>query len=502
MRNFAHMKKLFCYLRFITFVIVFTSCIRAYSSEREKIIKFGLAEVTLRVEGVPIHGGHAFVETCPIFSGINETVSTPLEQTSEGMFYGTVQLEQAEEIVGIIFEDENINIGFMAEVSQTNPTVLTLTLSSDGQFENLQTNQTDKLSPIELTTQLSRAWWAFLENAKYKVAPDSLYADWHKVREYELEIILPGSFAAIEEEVGTIEMPTWFINSLKMRFASLNYTPYTAIAERENAMSVQEPPLEAYCWLDSLDYSAEMLKHLPYVGLKPFMSTLIRFPGGGLNPIGEMPTHQWEKYAAETLKPVITEPSSLLLNLLSAMSYILQIENEKKPLSNIQLSNLKHAYSDDLGKIVEQYNNQLVKNFQVTAPTDYSYHDFNLKQYIDTVFPNQPVIVDFWNTWCSPCLSAIQRVSAIKEQLPEGIAYLYISDTSSDYKAWQNMADKIPGVNIRIRKEVSLEIGTELGFSGFPSYIFYNSRHDIFEKMTGFPGLNDYIKFATDIVNL
>lgn len=473
-------------------LVSFLICISAVASAADKIFNLGMAEVTLHVEGVSTEGGHAFVETCPVFSGFDEAVSYPLELTSDGSFKGMVPLEQADEFVGVIFEKEAINIGFIAEVSQNEPTILTLQLTPEGIFEAVETNRSNSLSPVELTQQLQGAWWAFFDYEKYRGVPKSLYADWLKVREYELGEILPSSFDAINHQMGSLDLPGWLTNSIKIRFASLRYIPYTASAERHHHISVAEPPMEAYSWLDSLDYSPEMLKHLPIVGIKPFLSTLLRFPGGGLNPIGEMTLDRWEKYAAATLKPAISQPSKLLLNLLSAMSYLLQIEKEGEPLSDVQLSNIESAYTDDLGKIVKQYNDKLVKRLQTSALIDYSDRQFNLKQYIDTNFPGQPVIVDLWNTWCGPCLSAIQRVAAIKKELPEGIVYLYISDTSSPYQAWQNMADKIPGINIRISQENSLEIGTAHDFTGFPSYIFFDSNHNIYDKMTGFPGLNEY----------
>lgn len=471
----------------------------AVAFAEDKVFNLCMAEVTLRVEGMSTEGGHAFVETCPVFNGFDEAVSYPLELTSDGSFKGMIPLEQANEFVGVIFEKGEVNIGFIAEVSQNEPAILTLRLTPEGNFEALETNLSNSLSPIELTQQLQGAWWAFLDYEQYRGVPKSLYSDWRKVREYELDEILPSSFDAINDQMGSIDLPRWFTNSLKIRFASLRYIPYTASAERFHLISVPEPPMEAYNWLDSLDYSPEMLKHLPFVGIKPFLSTLLRFPCGGLNLIGETPVDQWEEYAAATLKPAISKPSKLLLDLLSGMSYLLQIEIDGRPLSDVQLSNIESAYMDDLGKIIKQYNDQLVKRLQTATLIDFSDSEFNLKQYIDSTFPGQPVIVDLWNTWCGPCLNAIQRVASIKKELPEGIVYIYISDTSSSYQAWQNMANKIPGINIRISQESSLEIGNAFGFTGFPSYIFYDSNHNIYDKMTGFPSLNEYIKYATDI---
>ncbi|MCM1519931.1 MAG: hypothetical protein NC098_04020 [Lachnoclostridium sp.] len=464
------------------------SCVAV--SAREKSFNFGEADVRVTFEGLNDKNLSVFVETCPVFAGLGENKAFKLSESSDSVFTGKVTLEQEEEIVGITIYDSANEFGFPTVISQGENNNIVVKLDDNGQIVDVISDHTGKgESPVELSS-LSGTFWQFVETDKYITVPDSLYNDWHKVRDYEINVMLKKDLASIQAE----NLPDWFINSLLMRFASLNYTPYTAIAQRQNSMTVEEPPVEAYSWLSTIDDSPMMLKHLPSVGLKPYFSTILRFVGGGLEPIGEQPVAEWKNYAAQYLSPAISNPSELTLDLLSAMSYILQIEKDNRPLSAIQIENLKNAYPDDLDKIVLDYNDQLLNQIKAMSENahDLSETDFDLMQYIDSEYPGKAVAVDLWNTWCGPCISAMQQIDAVRGSLPDNVIYLYISDTSSDFPSWQKMSPMIHGVNLRISKEDSLKIGEAFSLTGFPSYLFFNPDHSLLEGATGFMGLEGY----------
>ena len=117
--------------------------------------------------------------------------------------------------------------------------------------------------------------------------------------------------------------------------------------------------------------------------------------------------------------------------MLSAASYQMQLDDEIRPFSAAQIRNISEGYDDDLGKILLSHNDRLCGQYALEDLTDRS--EFDLRKYIDDNYPGKPVVVDFWNTWCAPCLQAHNTTEAIRK-LPEakGVVFLYVSDTSSD----------------------------------------------------------------------
>lgn len=60
---------------------------------------------------------------------------------------------------------------------------------------------------------------------------------------------------------------------------------------------------------------------------------------------------QWQQAVDAKLAPAMKERPQLLLDLLSAMSYVLQIDSGT-PLTDTQIKNIKEGYTDDIGRIL------------------------------------------------------------------------------------------------------------------------------------------------------
>lgn len=139
------------------------------------------------------------------------------------------------------------------------------------------------------------------------------------------------------------------------------YIPYTWVMQKYAPYgNMDQPPLEYYDFLNRIDYS-----HLTdyFIFTSPcFLLTriLLGFPGG-IEPIGETPVREWQRQTAEKLRTVIHEVPDILPRMLSAASYAIQIDGDKKPLTPTQIKNISEGYDDDLGLII------LNKNRQFTA---------------------------------------------------------------------------------------------------------------------------------------
>lgn len=168
----------------------------------------------------------------------------------------------------------------------------------------------------------------------------------------------------LKQSIDTITLPNfaedWVINTLKKRFAAASILPYVSNADKLLDKSIPAPPMEAYYFLDSINYNPDVfLKNEMNFPQAWLLNSILKYPDGGFESIGETPVAQWQEYADKKLAPAMKERPKLLLDLLSGMSYVNQID-EGTPLTDTQIKNIQEGYTDDIGKIILARNKKLL----------------------------------------------------------------------------------------------------------------------------------------------
>ena len=459
-------------------------------------IKIGNASLSVTIEQpdtVSLEDAAIWIDTAPIFCDFFDNTTFKLQKCGNE-FRGSIPLEMLEEIVGLRFECGGGGFGYMVTLYQEKPVELTFTIDAEYRFVACTNSDTAALT-AEDWQRLSSIYMRFVAPEVVGVVPPQMYDSWEKVRHYENTVIYPKLLDYATEGEGIPEnAPNWFVNSLKCRFASVDVIPYVKAAERIHSLAVDEPPMKSYAFLDSIDYSPVFLTRLPFTGLKSFLYALLRFPEGGFGVIGDTPVAEWQSAAREQMLPAISRPTRLLLDLLAAMSYVEQIDIRREPLTAMQIANIQAAFTDnDLDKIIIAKHARLVQSAKQPTRQDLSAVSFDIRRYIDKMYPGRPVIVHLWNTWCAPCLDAINRSEIIRRELPRSdIVFLFICDESSAADQWERRAADIDGVNLRISAEDAARIGRMYGLEGFPSYLVFDREHNLMHSQTSFPGQSGY----------
>lgn len=285
---------------------------------------------------------------------------------------------------------------------------------------------------------------------------------WKDVIKYQTDSVWPKFLhQSLDDITLQPEISKWVINNLKKQFATFCILPYVKNAKDLAHKTVSEPPMKAYSFLDSINYSPEIfLKSNLLFPLGRFLISVIDKPCGSLEDVGDIPVAQWETIVGKKLQQAISQPSPLLLHLLSGMSYVKQI-NAGIPLTDKQIRNINNGYTDGIGEIVLANNAKMLTDYH-PALNIYDYTNntsFDLTGFIDRHYAGKPVVVDFWNTWCSPCLNAIYQTENINEDFSDtDIVFLYISDTSSQDKDWEKLTESIGSEQLRISDELSGKI--------------------------------------------
>lgn len=167
-------------------------------------------------------------------------------------------------------------------------------------------------------------------------------------------------------------------------------------------------------------------------------------------------------------------------------------------LSPIKEDNLPYALSDIKNQFVKDYiklrNNDTQKQIIANKKNGGYFVNQTPKVEADKILDNiiskhagKVILVDFWATWCGPCLNGITEIRPLKEEMKDSnVVFVYITDESSPLAAYQNLVPTIKGQHYRLKSDEWRYLADKFKITGIPHQVLINKEGKVVNPALGF----------------
>jgi thiol-disulfide isomerase/thioredoxin len=294
------------------------------------------------------------------------------------------------------------------------------------------------------------------------------------------------------------EMRRYILNNKDMPepvkvILSVTYTNYH-LTELIDILNITKAEKSAFAVLKSYDLNN---KYNLYTSCyADVLLSLLRSEALAIPEIGDTAIEEWLSATKNILADLQIPDSGVFYDMLVAEEYMAHLPLTDKQKSNIKGYFKNKSFVEILFNASEKLETTEFKAVINTTPTVPDNAALKCSQgvIIDSIvnrYKNKVVFIDFWATWCAPCLNAIETIHRFKRSFQnEDVVYVYITDVSSPKELWKRKVHEIGGEHYCLTKAEwqSIAVSEKYGFNGIPSYLFFDKKGNLVQNMDFYPG--------------
>ena len=142
----------------------------------------------------------------------------------------------------------------------------------------------------------------------------------------------------------------------------------------------------------------------------------------------------------------------------------------------IQQPNLKNLVIHKDPKKLQKINFKNIKN-----------ENINLNK-----FENSLVIINFWATWCAPCIEEMPSLNRLKKNpIFNNLQIIPINVGRDNVEKSKNFYKKLKIDNLEIYFDKDVELANKFLLRGLPTTVFINKKGEEFARVIGFVNFDD-----------
>ncbi|ANW96356.1 hypothetical protein AXE80_08725 [Wenyingzhuangia fucanilytica] len=194
------------------------------------------------------------------------------------------------------------------------------------------------------------------------------------------------------------------------------------------------------------------------------------------------------------MKKILDIDSCLVFDIITLKNNTKQLTTDLIPYTDAELAYYKKdIVNKNIANQLDIENNKLKAKLEVNkSKTGYNINKVEksegdeLFESMIAKFKGKVIYVDFWATWCGPCMSGIKRIAPLKEEmLGKDVVFLYISAPSSPEKTWENAIPNIKGEHYRVTKDEWNYLKDKFKITGIPHYALVNKKGELINSDLG-----------------